>query len=110
LANQASKFSPMRQPPVTPFGVSNMSLSTDTADSYQVLEFTTEKSFVSTETGKDAYTNSAGTYKIRYKALADVELQTALAKVENKGKTLCWAFQFKNAAGAVSQPDVIYCK
>jgi len=37
-------------------------------------------------------------------------LQTALAKVENKGKTLCWAFQFKNAAGAVSQPDVIYCK
>ena len=110
LANQATKFSPMRQPPVTPFGVSNMSLTTDTADSFQVLEFTTEKSFVSTETGKDSYTNSAGTYKIRYKALADVDLQTALAKTENKGKSMCWVFQFKNGTGAVSQPDVIYCK
>ena len=65
---------------------------------------------MSTETGKDNYTNSAGTYKIRYKALADIDLQTALAKAENKGKSLCWAFQFKNAVGAVSQPDVIYCK
>jgi hypothetical protein len=110
LANQAAKFSPMRQPPVTPFGVSNMSLSTDIADAYQVLEFTTDKSFVSTETGKDSYSNTAGTYKIRYKALADDALQAALSKTENKGKSLCWAFQFKNSAGASSQPDVIYCK
>jgi phosphatidylethanolamine-binding protein (PEBP) family uncharacterized protein len=110
LPNQAAKFSPMRQPPVTPFGVSNMGLSIDTTDSFQVLEFTANKSFTSTTTGKDTYTHSTGTYKIRYKALTDTELETALAKTEHKGKSLCWAFQFKNATGAVSQPDVVYCK
>jgi hypothetical protein len=110
LANQASKFSPMRQPPVTPFGVSNMTLSTDSSDAYQVLEFTSDKSFTSTETGKDSYANSPGTYKIRYKALADSDLEAALAKTENKGKSLCWAFQFKNSVGVSNQPDVIYCK
>jgi hypothetical protein len=110
LANQASKFSPIRQPPVTPFGVSNMTLSTDSSDAYQVLEFTSDKSFTSTQTGKDSYANSPGTYKIRYKALADSDLEMALAKTENKGKSSCWAFQFKNSTGASNQPDVIYCK
>jgi len=33
-----------------------------------------------------------------------------LAKTENKGKSLCWAFQFKNSVGVSNQPDVIYCK
>ena len=110
LANQALKFSPMRQPPVTPFDVSNMTLSTDSTDAYQVLEFTSDKSFTSSENGKDSYANAPGTYKIRYKTLADTDLETALAKTENKGKTSCWSFQFKNSAGGSNQPDVIYCK
>jgi hypothetical protein len=110
LANQASKFSPMRQPPVTPFGVANMTLSTDSSDAFQVLTFTTEKSFVSTETGKDSYSNMAGSYKIRYKALEGSELELALTKAENKGKSVCWAFQFKTATDSSNQPDVTYCK
>ncbi len=110
LANQAAKFSPMRQPPVTPFAISSMTLSTDAVDAYQVLEFSADKSFTSTETGKDSYSNLAGTYKIRYKPLADAELDAALTKAENRGKSLCWAFQFRNALGASNQPDVVYCK
>ena len=110
LANQASKFSPMRQPPVTPFGVANMTLTTDSLDAFQVLTFTTEKSFVSTETGKDSYSNMAGSYKIRYKALEGSELELALTKAENKGKSMCWAFQFKTATDSSNQPDVTYCK
>lgn len=110
LANQAAKFSSMRQPPVTPFAVSSVALTTDHSDGYQVLEFTAERSFVSTETGKDSYANAAGTYNIRYKALTDSDLEAALSKAENKGKSACWAFQFKNVSGSTTQPDVVYCK
>jgi hypothetical protein len=100
----------MRQPPVTPFAVSSVALTTDHSDGYQVLEFTAERSFVSTETGKDSYANAAGTYNIRYKALTDSDLEAALSKAENKGKSACWAFQFKNVSGSTTQPDVVYCK
>ncbi len=110
LAGQASKFSPMRQPPVTPFAVSNMSLSTDTSDGYSVLRFTSSKTFVTTETGTDSTSNSPGTYKIRYKRLSGSELSTALAENKNKGKTACWNFQFQNDAGDTTQPTLAYCK
>ena len=51
LAGQSAKYAPMRQPPVTPFGVSNMTLGTDVSDGYQVLQFSSAKTFVTTETG-----------------------------------------------------------
>ena len=110
LANQSSKYSPMRQPPVTPFSVTNMSLSTDPSDAYQVLQFTSAKTFVTNEIGSDSYSNSAGTYKIRYKALSGSDLATALATAKNAGKSMCWAFQFQNGAGTTTQPNITYCR
>lgn len=110
LAGQAAKFHPMRQPPVTPFGVSNMTHSTDPADGYQVVQFTSAQSFTTTETGADSYSNGPGTYQIRYLQLSGAALMTALAQPGRTGKTACWAFQFKTAAGTNSQPDTTYCK
>jgi phosphatidylethanolamine-binding protein (PEBP) family uncharacterized protein len=110
LANQASKFTPMRQPPVTPFNVSSMTLSTDSNDGYQVLQFTSAKTFITNEIGSDSYTNPAGTYKIRYKALSGIDLSNALAQGKNSGKSVCWNFQFLNSSGATSQPSINYCR
>ncbi|WP_374351914.1 YHYH protein [Chitinimonas sp.] len=110
LANQAAKYRPMRQPPVTPFGVSDMTLSTDASDGYQVLQFTSAKSFVSTEDGKDSYTNAAGSYRIRYKLVTGTALAALLAQPQNNGKSLCWNFQFVSAAGATTQPATSYCR
>jgi hypothetical protein len=110
LAGQAAKFSPMRQPPVTPFAVSGMTLTTETSDGAQVLRFSTTRSFITTETGNDSYTNSAGTYLIRYKPLAGAALGAALAQPRNAGKSLCWGFQFTNDAGKGTQPDTVYCR
>ena len=110
LANQSSKYSPMRQPPVTPFTVSNMTLSTDPSDGYAVLQFTSAKTFVTNEVGNDSYTNLAGTYKIRYKALSGADLAAALAVTKNVGKSMCWAFQFQNASGTTTQPNITYCR
>lgn len=110
LANQSSKYSPMRQPPVTPFNVSAMTLSTDSTDGYQVLQFTSAKTFITNEVGSDSYTNTAGTYKIRYKALSGTELSTALAQSKNSGKTMCWNFQFINSSGTTTQPSISYCR
>lgn len=109
LAGQGAKYKPMRQPPVTPFAVSNMTLTT-AGDGYHELQFTSAISFTTTETGSDSYTNSAGTYKIRYKAVTGSELATLLAQNQNSGKTACWTFQFVNSKNATTQPTVAYCR
>ena len=110
LANQASKFSPMRQPPVTPFKVSGMTLGTDATDGAQVLQFTSGVNFTTTENGTDSYANAPGTYKIRYRQLSGTALTTALAAASGSGKTACWAFQFNDGAGNTTQPQVTYCR
>ena len=110
LTNQAAKYIPLRKPPVTPFAVSGMTLSTSAADGYQVLQFTSAITFNSTATGTDNYTNAPGSYRIRYKALAGADLAAALALSANTGKTACWNFQFTTAAGTSTQLSVSYCR
>ncbi len=110
LAGQSAKYSPMRQPPVTPFAVSAMTLSTDSSDGYQVLQFSSNRSFSSTETGSDSYNNPAGSYKIRYKALTGAALEALLAQNAHKGKSACWHFQFSTTAGVSTQPEIDYCR
>ena len=110
LAQQASKFSPMRQPPVTPFNVSAMTLSSDPASGAQVLQFTSSRSFTTTETGTDSYVNPAGTYRIRYQPITGAELEVLLAQNANKGKSACWRFEFTTAAGTATQPTTSYCR
>jgi phosphatidylethanolamine-binding protein (PEBP) family uncharacterized protein len=110
LANQGSKFSPIRPPPVTPFNVSGMTLSTDASDGYQVLQFTSATPFVTTETGRDSYSNAPGTYRIRYKAVTGAPLAELLSQPQNAGKSACWNFQFTNSGGAGTQPEIAYCR
>jgi len=110
LAGQGAKYSPIRQPPVTPFADSAMTLTTDASDGYQVLQFTASSAFTTTETGSDSYTNSAGTYRVRYKRVTGSDLVTLLALNANKGKSACWTFQFTNGAGATTQPAISYCR
>ena len=110
LAQQSTKYSPMRQPPVTPFAVSGMTLSNDPADGYNVLQFTSAISFTTTETGSDTYANAPGTYKIRYKEVTGTALTALLAQQKNAGKTACWNFQFTNSSGATTQPTMDYCR
>lgn len=110
LPNQGSKYRPIRQPPVTPFNVSGMTLTTDPKDGYQVLQFTSAIAFRSTETGSDTYNNPAGTYRIRYKQVLGDALTALLAQRANANATACWEFQFVNSAGATTQPTVSYCK
>ena len=110
LAGQAAKYSPLRKPPVTPFPVTNMTLSTASADGYQVLQFASVAAFTSTETGTDSYANAAGSYRVRYKPVTGTDLATLLALSANGGKTACWNFQFTNAAGVTTQPAVSYCR
>jgi phosphatidylethanolamine-binding protein (PEBP) family uncharacterized protein len=110
LAGQGGKFTPMRQPPVTPFPVSAMTLTTDAADGYQVLQFSSAVSFTTTETGTDSYANPPGLYRIRYKPVTGAALATLLAASANAGKTACWNFQFTDGGGATTQPTVSYCR
>jgi phosphatidylethanolamine-binding protein (PEBP) family uncharacterized protein len=110
LVNQGSKYRPLRQPPVTPFGVSGMTLTLDATDGYQVLQFTSAVSFTTTETGTDRYANAPGTYRIRYKQVTGAALAALLAQSNNAGKANCWTFQFTSASGASTQPSVSYCK
>jgi YHYH protein/Phosphatidylethanolamine-binding protein len=110
LAGQGAKFGPIRKPPVTPFPVSGMTLSTDATDGYQVLKFTSAQTFVTTETGTDATTNLAGTYNIRYKAVTGTALAALLALPANSNKAACWNFQFTTHNGATTQPTIAYCK
>ena len=110
LAGQSAKYSPMRQPPVKPFPVSDMTLSMDQADGYQVLEFTAVNQFTTTETGSDTYVNPQGTYRIRYKAVSGTDLAVLLAQRQNAGKSACWSFQFISLNGTVTQPTISYCR
>lgn len=110
LTGQSAKYSPIRQPPVTPFPVSAMTLTTDTSDGYQMVQFTSARSFVTTETGTDSYTNAAGTYKIRYKSVTGAALATLLATAQNSNKSACWNFQFTNSSSAQTQPSISYCR
>ncbi len=108
LAGQGAKFSPIRQPPVTPFQVSGMTLTTDASDGYQVLQFTSARAFTSTATGSDNYANAAGTYNIRYKPVSGAALTALLTA--NPGKTTCWNFQFTASTGSAKQPSLSYCR
>ena len=110
LAGQGAKFSPIRRPPVRPFAVSAMTLSTDAADGWQVLQFQSDRPFTSTETGSDSYANTAGAYRIRYRAVTGTELTTLLAQRQHAGKSQCWNFQFTTGAGLTTQPAVSYCR
>jgi phosphatidylethanolamine-binding protein (PEBP) family uncharacterized protein len=110
LANQGAKFRPLRQPPVTPFQVSGMTLRTDPVDGYQVLQFTSARTFTATETGSDSYAHAPGTYRIRYKPVAGAALAALLAQPQNSGKSACWNFQFTDAAGTTTQPTISYCR
>lgn len=110
LANQASKYRPMRQPPVTPFTVANMTLTTDGTDGYQVLEFSSAIAFTTTETGTDQYANQPGTYQIRYRQVTGADLVALLAQPANAGKIACWNFEFESGSGATTQPSTAYCK
>lgn len=110
FTGQSAKYSPYRQPPVTPFGVSAMTLSTDASDGYSVLQFTSSLAFTTTETGNDSYVNAPGTYQIRYLRVTGDALATLLATSANSGKTACWTFQFLNSAGTASQPTTSYCR
>ena len=111
LPNQGSKYKPFRQPPVTPFNVTGMTLTTDDADGYQVLQFTSAINFQTTETGTDSYPNNPGTYRIRYKQLTGDALAAALAQSrQNANATVCWSFQFVNSSGVTTQPAVTYCR
>ncbi len=110
LAGQSAKYKPLRQPPVTPFGVSDMTLSTDPKDGFQVLQFTSANAFTTTETGTDSYANPKGTYRIRYKAVTGADLTALLALRQNAGKTACWSFEFTSGSGAASQPATSYCR
>ena len=112
LANQGSKYFPIRKPPVTPFPVTAMTLNTDATDGYQVLQFSSSVAFTSTETGVDQYPNTAGTYRIRYKAVSGTALTTLLAQTQNADKTACWNFQFVSGATGTTttQPTVSYCR
>lgn len=110
LANQASKYNPMRQPPVTPFNDTNMTLTTDPSDGYQVLQFTSPTSFTTTETGSDSYPNPPGTYKIRYIQVTGAALEALLAMKQNANATACWNFEFVDGNGNTTQPSISYCK
>jgi phosphatidylethanolamine-binding protein (PEBP) family uncharacterized protein len=112
LANQGSKYLPIRKPPVTPFPVTAMTLNTDATDGYQVLQFSSSVAFTSTETGVDQYPNTAGTYRIRYKAVSGTALTTLLAQTQNADKSACWNFQFVSGATGTTttQPTVSYCR
>jgi hypothetical protein len=99
---------PVRKDPVTPFAVSGMSLSTDATDGYQVLQFSSARSFTTTATGSDSYVNSPGTYKVRYKSITGSALAALLTT--QVGKTACWNFQFTNGAGSTTQPSQSYCR
>ena len=110
LAGQGAKYAPMRPPPVAPFAVSGMTLTTDPVDGYQVLQFSSARSFTTTETGADSYGNGPGTYRIRYRRATGAALDALLAQSAHRGKTACWTFQFTTGAGATTQPDVAYCR
>lgn len=110
LAGQGAKYKPIRQPPVTPFPNTAMTLTTDATDGYSVLQFTSARAFTTIETGADSYANAPGTYRIRYKPVTGTALVALLAQNGNAGKTACWNFQFTTSTGTTTQPTISYCR
>lgn len=114
LLNQASKYSPLRKPPVDPLPkVSNMTLSSNNTSGYTLLEFTSASTFNTTPDNSSTYStvNPSGTYQIQYKSIAGSALTEILALTQNKGKTACWEFQFLNKTlSKSSQPTEYFCK
>lgn len=106
FTGQASKFSNIRTPPVTPFTVSNMTLTTDSG--YNVLTFTSSAIFLtSVDNSTASISNPAGVNTIKYKQLTGTDLTSALSLTANKGKTSCWQFLFPQAA---SSNTMIFCR
>ena len=110
LAGQGAKYAPIREPPVTLFAVSAMTLTTDASDGDQVLQFSAARAFTSTETGADSCANAAGSYRIRFKPVTGAALTALLATGANSGKSACWNFQFNNTAGSTTRPAISYCR
>jgi hypothetical protein len=106
FAGQAAKFTNIRNDPVKPFSVSNMTLTTDSG--YSVLTFTSAATF-NTRVDNTTYSisNSQGVNTIKYKQLTGTDLTTALAITANVGKTSCWQFLFPNAA---SSTTIVFCR
>ncbi len=106
FAAQATHFTNLRNDPVTPFTVSNMTLTTDSSG-YSVLQFTSANTFMS-RVSNSAFniSNSAGVNQIKYKQLTGTDLTTALASAA-PDKTKCWNFQFPQAA---SSTNINFCK
>lgn len=110
LSGQSAKFSPLRQPPVQPFAVSGMTLRRDASTGEQVLRFSSNRAFTTTETGADSYLQSPGAHQIRYRPLKGQELETALALPAHRNHSACWAFEFRTEGGATTQPSITYCR
>jgi hypothetical protein len=109
LAGQAAKFSPIRQPPVTPFQVSAMTLARS-ADGVSSLRYTTARSYALALDAQTAVTQPAGAQTVRYRELSGQDLAVALARPANLGRTLCWRFEFQaEASGSVVQ-TADYCR
>lgn len=106
LAGQAAKYSPIRTPPVTPFSVSSMSLTSNPTTEQKTLEWSSSSNFTTSDGA--SYNNPPGTYQIRYVALSGAELEAALSG--RPGKTACWRFQFTNSSQVDSQPPAVYCR
>lgn len=87
-----------------------MTLMANVNDEYQVLQFSSARSFTSTGTGTDSYTNAGGTYRIRFKPVSGAALAALLAMSEHSGKTACWNFQFTTSGGSTTQPTISYCR
>jgi hypothetical protein len=114
LLNQASKYSPLRKPPVDPLPkVNSMTLSNSNSSGYSVLEFTSNASFNTTPDNSANYStlNGSGTYQILFKPIMGDALINLLALSSNKGKTACWEFQFlSKVTGKPTQPTENFCK
>ena len=110
LAGQGRKYSPIRQPPVTPFANTAMTLTTDPDDGYQVMQFTTARAFTTTSNGTDSYANAAGIYRIRHTPVTGSALVTLLATTQNAGTSACWNFRFTTGSGTTTQPATPYCR
>jgi hypothetical protein len=106
FAGQAAKFTNIRNDPVTPFNVTNMTLTTDSG--YSVLTFTSAATF-NTRVDNSTYSisNPQGVNTIKYKQLTGTDLTTALAITANVGKTSCWQFLFPQAA---SSTNMTFCR
>ena len=110
LAQQRTKFRPLRKPPVQPFRVTSMRLLNDAADGYQVLRFEAPRAFSTSLNGGDSMSSPAGVNHIRYKALTGAALAALLSQWPNAGKSACWEFQFGSGDSGPAQATQSYCR